>query len=678
MYLATAATKTFMDFEAQMSKVKAISGATGNDFQKLKDQAIQLGTDTNFNATEAAEGMENLASAGFKVNDIMKAMPGMLSLAAAGDVDIATASDIASSALNGFGLSADKTTHVADVLAKVAGDTNAGITDTGEAMKYIAPVSHALGISLEETSAAIGLMSNEGIKGSQAGTTLRSALTNLAAPTTAASKVMKNLGMNFFDSSGKMKSLGEVIKILQDKTKGLTQQQKTSVIQTLFGKEAMSGMLALMDQGSTKFNALTKELKTCDGASKDMADTMQDNLKGAIEAMNGSIETAGIKLGEALAPTIKVIAKVIGGLTNAFSALPKPIQQIIANLMVMAIAFGPVMMVMGKFISMTSSGIAVLSKLGSAAKAISKVGSAIKGLSKLGGVIKGFGSAFAVLPGMITPPVLITIGVIALIGFAVYEVIKHWTGFKKFLSGFGTFMVNLFKGLGAVVEFVVKGWSANFTAFGKLLGTCVEAWKANFKAFGTFLAESAEGWKIFFGHLGDDFKSIGKFIFGGLFEGISSMAGKIKDKVASIAKSIKDTFKSVLGIHSPSTVFAEFGVNTGQGYINGIDKMQNPIKNRFVKLANGIKSLGNTKPNFSQLDNIALSGAYGSSGGLSKIGNFNSGKVLNFDPKINLYVTVADTGEKGTAKLTNEVKSMAKSSLKNGLVDFFMNDVIRD
>ncbi|WP_242951501.1 phage tail tape measure protein [Clostridium kluyveri] len=234
--IGAAAVKTSMDFGAQMSSVQAISGATGNEFNKLREQAIELGADTAFSATEAAEGQENLASAGFKTSEILEAMPGMLDLAAAGNVDIATASDIAGSSLRGFGLEASQATHVADVLAKAAADTNAGITDTGEAMKYIAPVANALGISFEDTTAAIGLLSNAGIKGSQAGTTLRSALTNLASPTDAAAQLMEQLGMNFFDAQGKMLPLGQVLQILKDKTSGLTQQQKASAMQTLFGR----------------------------------------------------------------------------------------------------------------------------------------------------------------------------------------------------------------------------------------------------------------------------------------------------------------------------------------------------------------------------------------------------------------------------------------------------------
>lgn len=180
-----------------MSRVKAISGATGQAFEDLRDQAIDLGAKTAFSAKESADGMENLASAGFDAKEIMAAMPGLLDLAAVSGGDVALASENAATALRGFGLEADQAGHVADVFAKAAADTNAEVADMGEAMKYIAPVANAMGLSIEETAAAIGIMSDAGVKGSQAGTTLRGALSRIAKPTKAMKVVMEDLGVSF-------------------------------------------------------------------------------------------------------------------------------------------------------------------------------------------------------------------------------------------------------------------------------------------------------------------------------------------------------------------------------------------------------------------------------------------------------------------------------------------------
>lgn len=247
--VATAAVKVGSDFEAQMSRVKAISGATGEEFEKLRNQAIELGADTAFSASEAAQGMENLAAAGFTTNEIMSAMPGMLDLAAASGEDLANSADIAASTLRGFGLEASEAGHVADVLAENANRTNSSVAETGEAMKYIAPVARAAGISMEETAAAIGIMANAGIQGSQAGTTLRGALSRLSKPTDVMQQAMDELGVSFYDSEGKMKSLSEQVGMLQDAMEGMTDEQKNNYLVTLYGQEALSGMLALINEG---------------------------------------------------------------------------------------------------------------------------------------------------------------------------------------------------------------------------------------------------------------------------------------------------------------------------------------------------------------------------------------------------------------------------------------------
>ena len=317
------AVKTGMDFEAQMSRVKAISGATGEEFAKLKEQAKQLGADTAFSATEAAQGMENLASAGFSTSEIIAAMPGMLDLAASSGEDLASSADIAASTLRGFGLEASSAGHVADVLAKNAAATNAAVADTGEAMKYVAPVAKSMGIEFEETAAAIGIMADAGIKGSQAGTTLRGALSRIAKPTKAMQETMDSLGLSFYDSNGKMKSLADITEMLETKMSGLTDEQKNQALITLFGQESLSGMMALMDRGSGEVRKLTDEYKNCDGSAKDMAKTMQDNLSGAVEEFGGSVESLGIEIFENIEGPLK---KTVRSGTTELNKLTKAVK----------------------------------------------------------------------------------------------------------------------------------------------------------------------------------------------------------------------------------------------------------------------------------------------------------------------------------------------------------------
>lgn len=366
--VAAAAIKVGSDFESQMSRVKAISGATGEEFEQLKAQAMQLGADTSFSASQAAEGMENLAAAGFTTSEIMSAMPGLLNLAAASGEDLASSSDIAASTLRGFGLAASDAAHVADVLAANANRTNSSVADTGEAMKYIAPLARAAGLSLEETAAAIGIMANAGVNGSQAGTSLRGALSRLSKPTKDMSEAMDELGISFYDSNGKMKSLTEQVGMLRQATEGMTDEQKNNYLVTLYGQEALSGMLALINEGEGSLGELTEAYRSCDGEAQKAAETMQDNLSGALEQLSGSAETLGLAFYNSVADNLKNAAKTatesINNITDSFNngGLNEAIQTAgdeFANLAVEAASHAPEMVDTAvDFIEAFASGIA--------------------------------------------------------------------------------------------------------------------------------------------------------------------------------------------------------------------------------------------------------------------------------------------------------------------------------
>ncbi|MDV4901594.1 phage tail tape measure protein [Enterococcus faecium] len=348
--VGVAAAKVGGDFEEQMSRVKAISGATGDTFEQMKQQAIDLGAKTAFSAKESAAGMENLASAGFSAQEIMKAMPGLLDLAAVSGGDVALASENTATALRGFGLEASEAGHVADVFARAAADTNAEVGDMGEALKYVAPVANSMGISLEETAAAIGIMSDAGIKGSQAGTTLRGALSRLARPTKAMQDTMDNLGVSFYDADGKMKPLKTQVELLKKAFEGLTPEQQQNALVTLYGQESLSGMMALIDKGPDSLGKLTKSLKDSDGAADDMARTMQDNMNSSIEQMFGAFESAAIVIQKILAPSIKKVADAISGLVEKFVSAPESTQKLIVAIGLIVAAIGPLIFIIGSVI----------------------------------------------------------------------------------------------------------------------------------------------------------------------------------------------------------------------------------------------------------------------------------------------------------------------------------------
>lgn len=308
-------------FDSQMSRVKAISGATGGAFDKMRAQAIELGAKTAFSATESAAGMENLASAGFNAQEIMSAMPGLLDLAAVSGGDVALASENAATALRGFNMDASQAGHVANVFARAAADTNAEVADMGEAMKYVAPVANSMGLSIEEVAASIGIMSDAGVKGSQAGTTLRGALSRLAKPTDPMIDKMKELGLKFYDAKGQMKPLTQQVGMLQKAFKGLTPEQQQNALVTLYGQESLSGMMALVAKGPKALSKLTSSLKNSSGAAAEMAETMQDNIQSKMEQLGGAVESGLINIGDRLFPIVgPVIEKFTSFLEKKLSA----------------------------------------------------------------------------------------------------------------------------------------------------------------------------------------------------------------------------------------------------------------------------------------------------------------------------------------------------------------------
>lgn len=297
--------KTFSEYEQGLSNVKAVTDATNEQMKLLGDTAKSLGASTAWSAVQVTQAEELLGQAGFSVNETISALPGLLSLASAGSLDLASATDIASGTLRAFNLNADESGHVADVLALSASATNSDVTDLGETMKYVAPVAQSLGISLEDTAAAAGLLSNQNIKGSQAGTILRQTMARLASPTSEAAKVMQKYGLNAFDAQGNMKPLSSVVDNLNSSLGKLTSQQRADVISTIFGTESMSGVLSLMNQGGQSLSELSQKLKDSKGAADKMAETKLDNLAGQWEQLKGAVETMQIELGERLAPSAK-------------------------------------------------------------------------------------------------------------------------------------------------------------------------------------------------------------------------------------------------------------------------------------------------------------------------------------------------------------------------------------
>lgn len=301
--------KVGSSFEAGMSKVQAVSGASNEQLQRLSDKAKEMGATTKFSATEAADAMNYMAMAGWKTEDMLNGIDGIMNLAAASGENLATTSDIVTDALTAFGLSASDSTHFADVLAAASSNANTNVSMMGETFKYVAPVAGSLGYSAEDCAVAIGLMANSGIKASQSGTALRSMFSRLAKPSKEVKEAMEKLNISLTDSHGNMKSLDTLMGDLRNSFSGLSESEKAEMASSLAGQEAMSGLLAIVNASDADFNKLKDAIYGADGASAKMAETMQDNLQGKITILKSTIEGLGIKIYEEIEDPMKEAAE---------------------------------------------------------------------------------------------------------------------------------------------------------------------------------------------------------------------------------------------------------------------------------------------------------------------------------------------------------------------------------
>lgn len=317
--IGAAALKTTADFDAGMSEVKAISGATGTEFKQLETKAIQMGAKTKYSATEAASAFKYMAMAGWDTNDMLSGISGVMNLAAASGEDLATTSDIVTDALTAFGLSAKDSSHFADILAQASSRSNTNVGLMGETFKYVAPVAGALGYSAEDCAVAIGLMANSGIKASQAGTALRSLFTRLAKPTDTVAAAMEKYNITLTDANGNMKPLSTLMSEMRDRFSGLSEAQKANLAATLAGQEGMSGLLAIVNSSDDDFKNLTDSINNADGASERMAKTMQDNLKGSFTIFKSTVESAAISIGKKLTPEVRKFVDTGTSLVKKFN-----------------------------------------------------------------------------------------------------------------------------------------------------------------------------------------------------------------------------------------------------------------------------------------------------------------------------------------------------------------------
>ena len=445
--VGTAAVKVASSFDSAMSEVKAISGATGTQFTQLRDKAIEMGAKTKFSATESAEAFKYMAMAGWDTKDMLNSISGVMNLAAASGEDLGTVSDIVTDAMTAFGLAADGTTkvlkngynvevsnaeHFSDVLAEASSRSNTNVSLMGATFKYVAPIAGAMGYSIEDTAVAIGLMANAGIKGEQAGTALRSTITRLVKPTKESGTAMDALGISVTNSDGSMKSLDDVLRQVRSSMSGLTEDQKASYAAMLAGQEGMSGLLAIVNASDEDYQKLSESIQNCTGASQEMADTMQDNLGGAVTLLKSALESAGITIGERLTPYIRELAEWITGLVEKFNSLSDSQQDLIVKIGLILTAIAPVMLIGSKVFSLLSSVIGIITTVGSALSTVFAFGLNATALSAAGASTGVTMLAGAI--GFLASPITLVIAAITALVAAFVIAYKKSETFRNFIN----------------------------------------------------------------------------------------------------------------------------------------------------------------------------------------------------------------------------------------------------
>lgn len=547
--VGAAAVKTATDFEAGMSEVKAISGATGLEFDALRDKAIEMGAKTKFSASDSADAFKYMAMAGWDASQMMDGIAGIMDLAAASGEDLATTSDIVTDALTAFGLQASDSAHFAGVLAQASSKSNTNVGLMGETFKYVAPVAGALGYSIEDTAVAIGLMANSGIKGSQAGTALRSTITRLAKPVGEAKDAVEELKISITNTDGTMKPLSQTMVELREKFAGLTEEQKAQYAAMLAGQEGMSGLLAIVNASDEDFQKLTDEINNANGAAEDMASVMMDNTAGAVEQLKGVLESAGILIGEKLTPYIRKLAEWITGLVEKFNSLSEEEQDQIVKFGLILAAIGPVLLILAKVISVVSTVVKAFKLFGTTMTtvktSIDLVKAGYTGLAtQMGGIPKLVAGISTGFGGMLAP----IAAVIAIVAVLVGAFVTLWKTNEEFRDN----MVGIWNSIKESINNFFDGVVERINALGFDFENITEVIKTVWFALCDVLAPVFEGaFNTIAIVLDGVFNQILSVmdIFIGLFTGNWEQLGEgVKGVVSGIVETFANLGSNILGV----------------------------------------------------------------------------------------------------------------------------------
>lgn len=579
--VGAAAVKTTADFDAQMSKVQAISGATGDEFDDLRDKAREMGAKTKFSASEAGAAFEYMAMAGWKTGDMLDGIEGIMSLAAASGEDLATTSDIVTDALTAFGLSAKDSGHFADILAAASSNANTNVSMMGETFKYAAPIAGALGYTAEDTALAIGLMANAGIKSSQAGTSLRKMMTELTGEIKISGDAIGDVVIQTTNADGSMRSFNDIIMDCRDAFSKLSESEKANTAEALVGKTAMSGFLAIMNASEADVNKLATAIDNCDGSAEQMAATMQDNLNGQITILKSALQELAIQIGDALMPTVRNIVAKAQEFVEKLQQMDEGTRNTILRIAAFAAAIGPVLLVVGKL----TSGV------GSAMQSIASMGKGILTFVNQAKLGVGAGGQLASAIAAIGPVGWAIIAVVAALTAAFVSLWKNneefrnniiaiWEGIKAKFEAFGQAITDRLNALGFDFENITEVLKAVWDGFCAVLAPVFEtAFNYISVVLGAVLDILVGLFDVFAGIFTGNWDQAWngvKEVFSGYWEGIKGAFSVVLDGLKNLA----DVFLGWFGTDW-DTVWSgikEFFVNTW-----------NSIKQFFSDTWNGIK-----------------------------------------------------------------------------------------
>ncbi len=641
------AVKTAADFDSSMSQVKAISGATAEELEDLRNKAREMGKSTKFSAKDAADAMNYMAMAGWEAKDMLNAIDGVMNLAAASGEDLAITSDIVTDAMTAFGLSVDGTTtiikdgfekkvanasHFADVLAATSASANTNVSKMGETFKYCAPVAGSLNFSIEEVAENIGIMAGASVKESMAGTALRTTMLNLAQGVTISGQAIGNVTIQTTEASGKMKSLNQILKECRRAFSQLSETERTANAQAIAGKNAVAGFLTLMDATPESIEKVRGAIANCDGAAAEMAATMQDNLNGEITTLKSKLSELAIVFGEILRPVVSAAVKIIGDFTDWLSGLHPAIQVIIAVIGILVAAMGPLLIAVGKAIWSIGQIMTMVPKFANAMKgiktAVTTAATAVKtfgtglvshiktGVTAASASIKAFGTTL-----IINIKTAVTTATTAVRAFATALLTNVKNGVTAAVTSIRAFGAALLTNIKTAVATAITSLKAFATtmltsvknavtaattairAFGSalmsnpivlviaavvaLVGAFVYLWN-NCEEFRQFWIDLWEGIKKTAQDAWNGIKSFFETVWNGIKSGAETVWNGTKNFLVSTWNGIRTTAQTIWG-----GIKSFFG-SVWDGIKSGTQTAWNETKNFLISIWNGIRTTAQT------------------------------------------------------------------------------------